>query len=194
MVVRESAPAPPARNKRPGRPPRRPVGPRRRSGHRPPRREGKKNKRGFGRQELLRHWFGGRTARISDAALAQTHLLPAFLEYLVACTDRDAVLAPKDVRRVNAGGGLLAPRIVAGERVVGTWRRTFERSGTVTIALAPFAAPDARARAAIGEAAERYAAFLDFAPTLVCLATAGALVYVIYECQGASRRSSLLPR
>jgi hypothetical protein len=36
----------------------------------------------------------------------------------------------------------------------------------VTLALAPFAPPGARARAALGEAAERYGAFLDLAPRI----------------------------
>jgi hypothetical protein len=113
------------------------------------------------------YWAGARAARLPDAALARAYLLPAFDEYLVAYKDRDAMLAPKDVRRINAGGGLLAPTIVVGGRVVGTWRRTFERRGTVTIALVPFAAPDARARAALDEAAERYAEFLQLAPNVV---------------------------
>jgi hypothetical protein len=37
----------------------------------------------------------------------------------------------------------------------------------VTIARAPFAPPGARARAAVGEAAERYGAFLELAPQIV---------------------------
>jgi hypothetical protein len=112
------------------------------------------------------YWAGARAARLPDAALARAYLLPAFDEYLVAYKERDAVLAPKDVRRINAGGGLLAPCIVAGGRVVGTWRRTFDRRGTVTIALAPFAEPSARMRATTEEAAQRYAHFLDLTPTL----------------------------
>ncbi|HLK94077.1 MAG TPA: winged helix DNA-binding domain-containing protein [Polyangia bacterium] len=113
------------------------------------------------------YWCGARAARLPDAALARAHLLPAFDEYLVAYRDRSAVLADADVRRVNAGGGLLAPAIVVGGRVAGIWRRTFERRGSVTIALQPFAPPDRRARDAIGEAAERYGAFLDLAPNVV---------------------------
>ena len=112
-------------------------------------------------------WCGAETARLPDAAIARAYLLPAFDEYLVAYRDRGAVLAAEDVRRLNAGGGLLAPAIVVGGRVAGTWRRTFDRGGAVTIALGPFAPPSVRARAAIGEAAERYAAFLGRAPNVV---------------------------
>jgi Winged helix DNA-binding domain len=113
------------------------------------------------------YWAGASAARLPDAAIARAHLLPAFDEYLIAYRDRDAVLAAEHVRRLNAGGGLLAPAIVAGGRVVGTWRRTFERRGTVTIALTPFEKPDPRARAAVAEAAERYAAFLGLDPAIV---------------------------
>jgi hypothetical protein len=110
------------------------------------------------------YWYAARTARLSEGALARAHLLPAFDEYLIAYRDRAAVLAPEQARRLAAGGGLLAPCIVVGGRVAGTWRRTFDRRGAVTIALAPFAPPDSRTRAAIDEAAERYAAFLGLEP------------------------------
>jgi hypothetical protein len=118
------------------------------------------------------YWYAARAARLSEAALAEValaraHLLPAFDEYLIAYRDRAAVLAPEQARRLNAGGGLLAPCIVVGGCVAGTWRRSFDRRGTVTIALAPFAPADPRTRAAINEAAERYAAFLDLEPSLV---------------------------
>jgi Winged helix DNA-binding domain len=118
------------------------------------------------------YWYGTRAARLSEAALAEAalaraYLLPAFDEYLIAYRDRAAVLAPEQARRLNAGGGLLAPCIVVGGRVAGTWRRTLDRRGTVTIALAPFAPPDSRTRAAINEAAERYAAFLGLEPSPV---------------------------
>jgi hypothetical protein len=113
------------------------------------------------------YWAGARAARLPDAALARVYLLPAFDEYLVAYRDRAAVLDPAQARRLNAGGGMLAPCVVAGGRVVGTWRRTFDRRGTVTIALAPFAPPSPRTRGAVAEAAERYGAFLELAPEII---------------------------
>jgi hypothetical protein len=113
------------------------------------------------------YWCGARAARLSDAALGRPYLLPGFDEYLVAYKDRGAVLAARDARRINAGGGLLAPCLIAGGEVAGTWRRTFDRRGTVTVKLAPFAAPGARERAAIAEVARQYAAFLGLTPTIV---------------------------
>jgi hypothetical protein len=69
-----------------------------------------------------------------------------------------AVLDPKHVKRLNAGGGMLGTSIVVDGRVIGTWRRTLARA-TVVIELDLFEAPVPRARQAIA-AAQRYGAFL----------------------------------
>ncbi len=84
----------------------------------------------------------------------------------MAYRDRGAVLSPRDARRINAGGGLLAPTVVVGGRVVGTWRRTLGR-GVVTIALSLFGKPTPRERALIVAAAERYGAFLGLETKIV---------------------------
>jgi len=105
------------------------------------------------------YWRARQAPRVPPAALAEAYLLPAFDEYLVAYRDRSAVLSPRDARRINAGGGLLAPTVVVGGRVVGTWRRTLGR-GVVTIALSLFGKPAPRERDRIVAAAERYGAFL----------------------------------
>ncbi|HSY38788.1 MAG TPA: crosslink repair DNA glycosylase YcaQ family protein, partial [Polyangia bacterium] len=80
--------------------------------------------------------------------------------------DRSAVLSAGDARRINAGGGLLAPTVVVGGRVVGTWRRTLGR-GVVTIALSLFGKPAPRDRIRIEAAAERYGAFLGLETNIV---------------------------
>ena len=121
-------------------------------------------------------WF----AAPDDVPVAAAHLLPVFDEYLVAYADRADVLAPAHARRVNAGGGLLHPAVVAGGMVVGTWRRTFERGtgvprsnpsfggsgfavagehGRLAVELEPFRRWTRAEQAAIVVAAERYAAF-----------------------------------
>lgn len=87
------------------------------------------------------------------------HLLPAFDEYLVAYRNRDDVLDPKHVARLNAGGGMLNPTVVVDGRVIGTWRRTLARA-MVTMDLHLFKAPTPNERRAIGAAAKRYGAFL----------------------------------
>jgi hypothetical protein len=112
------------------------------------------------------YWRARRAPRVPLAALADAYLLPAFDEYLVAYRDRTAVLNARDARRINAGGGLLAPTVISGGRVVGTWRRKLGR-GVVTIALSLFEKPTARDRARIAAAAERYGAFLGLETKLV---------------------------
>jgi hypothetical protein len=113
-----------------------------------------------------RYWWDGGSPRASAAEVGDAVLLPAFDEYLVAYTDRGAVLAAKDVRRLNAGGGLLAPAVILDGRVVAIWKRTLGRAG-VTIAIGMFAKPSAPARARIVAAAERYAAFLGLEAKIV---------------------------
>jgi hypothetical protein len=98
-------------------------------------------------------------APIRAEASTGAHLLPPFDEYLVAYQNRDAVLAPEHVKRMNAGGGMLGACIVCDGRVVGIWRRTLGRAA-VTVEQTLFGrAPAARTRA-IGLAVERYAAFV----------------------------------
>jgi hypothetical protein len=55
--------------------------------------------------------------------IAPVHLLPAFDEYTVAYKDRSAVLDPAFAKRVNAGGGMLAPVIIVNGIVAGRWQR-----------------------------------------------------------------------
>jgi hypothetical protein len=112
-------------------------------------------------------WRDPALTRPSARALADAYLLPPFDEYLVGYRDRDTVLPRQHARRLNAGGGLLAPCIVLGGRVVGTWRRVLGRRADVTITLAPFEPPDRPARERIEAAAHHYGAFLDRTAAIV---------------------------
>jgi Winged helix DNA-binding domain len=94
------------------------------------------------------------------------YLLPAFDEYLVAYRNRDAVLDPKHVKRLNAGGGMLDPCVVFDSHVIGTWRRVFVRT-TVAIEIDLFKTPTSRELRAILVAAERYGSFLGLEVTCV---------------------------
>jgi hypothetical protein len=100
----------------------------------------------------------------------RAYLLPAFDEYLIGYADRSAVLAARDVVKINAGGGMLNAIVVVDGRVAGTWRRTFEKTGVV-VTLAPVRALSAAERSAIDDAADRYGAFLG-APVRVVTASA----------------------
>jgi len=89
----------------------------------------------------------------------RAYLLPAFDEYLVGYADRGDVLDPADVSRINAGGGLLAPCVVVGGRIVGIWKRSFDKTAAVleTMELRRWSAEE---KQAIRAAGERYGAFL----------------------------------
>jgi hypothetical protein len=94
----------------------------------------------------------------ASAAAPGAHLLPYFDEYTVAYRERLDVLDAEHAHKVGSGG-MLKPTIVIAGKVVGTWRR--ERRGTrVTVTPEPFARLTRVQRAAVEEAAARYAAFL----------------------------------
>lgn len=83
------------------------------------------------------------------ASESSTHLLPAFDEYTVAYKDRSAI-----------GHNVLDPAVVIDGRVAGTWKRVLHR-GEVEIAVSHFRPLTAKEQCALGEAAERYARFLN---------------------------------
>jgi hypothetical protein len=113
----------------------------------------------------------GKTYWLAPGALPATisrgtvHLLPAFDEYLVGYRERDAVLAPADRLRINAGGGLLNPAVLRDGRVIGAWRRSLVDGAAIIKPepFAPFAAPLQRSLAA---AADRYGRFLGVPATV----------------------------
>jgi hypothetical protein len=111
-------------------------------------------------------WRDGAAAHLPARREVRACLLPAFDEYLVAYKDRDAVLAQEHAKRINAGGGMLAPCVVLDGRVVGTWRRTL-RGRAVVIELDLFEALAANARRKVEVAGHRYGAFLEREARLV---------------------------
>jgi hypothetical protein len=117
------------------------------------------------RSSLVGDAVAGRTYYRSHARAALSaskgacHLLPAFDEYLVGYRDRAALIDPKHVTRVNAGGGMLNPSVVIEGRVVGTWRRALDRSG-VDIEVDLFERPSEDRQRAIRRAAKRFGEFL----------------------------------
>ena len=111
-----------------------------------------------------RYWFTGGAAR--PARSPDAHLLPAFDEYLVGYQNRSAMLDPRHLRKVNAGGGMLKPAVVVDGRVVGTWRRVLEK-GSVSVTALLFEPPSAVQHNAITKATDRYAGFLGLTPRLV---------------------------
>ncbi len=93
------------------------------------------------------------------AAKRAVHLLPGFDEYLLGYTDRSAALDPAHAQSVVPGNnGMFMPTIVAGGRVVGTWKGA-STNGSRMVKLAPFRALSTRDASAAGAAAKRYGRF-----------------------------------
>ena len=75
-----------------------------------------------------------------DEFPAQTsivRLLPAFDTYLLGYRSRDMVVSPRYARRINAGGGMIAPTLVVNGRAAAIWKLKRQRSGA-DVVLEPF--------------------------------------------------------
>ncbi|GAA5015433.1 DNA glycosylase AlkZ-like family protein [Kitasatospora paranensis] len=91
-------------------------------------------------------------------------LLGAYDGYLLGYRSRAVMLDEAFAQRINAGGGVIRPAVVADGRVLGTWRR--ERDGLVVEAFGPL---PRGVRAALAEEAAAVAAFLGV-PDVLTLA------------------------
>jgi hypothetical protein len=98
-------------------------------------------------------------SRAQSAASSRAYLLPAFDEYLVGYRGRDAVLDPRQARRLNAGGGILPPAILFDGRVIGTWRREISKAG-IAVEIDLFETSSRAAQPFIELAARRFGRFL----------------------------------
>ncbi len=86
-------------------------------------------------------------------------LLPAFDEFLISYAGRDEVLDPVHVKRINAGGGILAPCLVHEGHVVGVWRRDLQKA-TVEVATTWFSRTMKRHEGLFAQHLEAYGRFL----------------------------------
>ncbi|MGI8688296.1 MAG: winged helix DNA-binding domain-containing protein [Thermomicrobiales bacterium] len=64
-------------------------------------------------------------------------LLPRYDTYLLGYRHRDAIVAPRFAKRINAGGGILHPTLLVDGCVVGTWSGT-RRRDCFNVAVKPF--------------------------------------------------------
>jgi hypothetical protein len=85
-----------------------------------------------------------RSRRAAAGRPAPLRLLPAFDALLLGYADRTPFVPTAYARRVNAGGGMIRPTVLADPGVVGTWSI---RRGQIEVA--PFAALDAEIRLGI---------------------------------------------
>lgn len=112
--------------------------------------------------ELLRETFGGQEYLLHEscaecgAAPVQTHLLPAFDEYLIAYKDRSAVLAPEHRVRAFNTFGIFRPVLLHGGRIVGRWSRK-----GAAVGVEPFAREKQPSVRLLRSAVERWRLFRE---------------------------------
>ncbi len=110
--------------------------------------------------------FGGTAGKTALPGARSVLLLPGFDEYLLGYTDRSAALAPEHAPlTVPGNNGMFKATVVAGGRVVGTWRKPQtaeekqrQRAGVVLPEL--FGELTSNQEKALETAAKKYATFL----------------------------------
>jgi hypothetical protein len=81
-------------------------------------------------------------------------LLPAFDEYIIAYSDRDAIIAKEHQPKSFTTNGIFRPTIVAQGKVVGTWRKA--TSGKKQVELSYFAQPSKTLEKQSAKAVEQF--------------------------------------
>jgi hypothetical protein len=100
----------------------------------------------------------------SDAprqSLNRAHLLPVYDEFFVAYKDRQVVFNSEDGKPALTSWDLLGPTVLVDGMAAGTWKRTTDKK---SVALKFVRALKKAERAAIAEAAKRYAEFSGLNP------------------------------
>jgi len=124
------------------------------------------------KEQLARESIDGQTYWLPRAlpeirpSLARLHLLPGFDEYLLSYQDRSTVMDVPRLRGLTPANGMLPPTIVWDGRVVGTWKRTFKKKGTVAINAKPYAKLGAGERQALVATSRQYGEFLGMSAEL----------------------------
>ncbi|MCX5209688.1 winged helix DNA-binding domain-containing protein [Kitasatospora sp. NBC_00240] len=90
----------------------------------------------------------------------EVRLLGAYDNYLLGYRDRTAMLDPAFAKRINAGGGVIHPALVADGRVLGRWR-TERARGATTLLVEPFGPLSGPVREGLRAEAEGVGRFLD---------------------------------
>ena len=114
--------------------------------------------------QLMQKIIGGQTywlfhnVRMRSTPSPTSYFLPGYDEYLFSYKDRSDSLEPRHVRKLTARNGFLSTILVGG-KVVGTWKRTFQK-GAALIETNLFDPPTAATRRTLTVAAERYGQFI----------------------------------
>jgi hypothetical protein len=86
-------------------------------------------------------------------------LLPWFDEYIISYKNRDAIISADNMKKVNAGGGMVNPVLLINGRVYGIWKREIKKNA-VNINVLLFKKINRKQIGQTEKAAESYAAFL----------------------------------
>ncbi|MEU3622931.1 hypothetical protein BS329_39960 [Amycolatopsis coloradensis] len=101
-----------------------------------------------------------------SASSCPPRLLGAFDTYLLGYRDRDLLLDPAEAKRVNSGGGMIAPTVLVDGRIAGVWytKRTAKQTKVV---IEPFAALTRTAITGLESEVDDYGRFLGEPAVLV---------------------------
>jgi hypothetical protein len=116
--------------------------------------------------QLEQHMVGGtvywmsREAPPAQQVAATLNLLPSFDQFLIGYKDRGASLDPRHAHKITPGGnGMMMQAVLNHGRVVGTWKRAFQKNA-VAVTANFFAPPKKDEARAFAGAAARYSQFL----------------------------------
>ncbi len=112
------------------------------------------------------YWFSPSTTYNTAPAL-RAYLLSTYDEYIIGYTDRTTLIdAPPEERAGMISKLNFDSMIILGGRIVGTWRRTFEKR-EVVIEIRPLAPFSAEQQMLVDAAAQRYGNFLGMPVVIV---------------------------
>ncbi|MDQ3678428.1 MAG: winged helix DNA-binding domain-containing protein [Actinomycetota bacterium] len=114
-------------------------------------------------------WLLASAASSRSAVGPRVSLLAHFDPYLLGYRSRDLLLDPRHAKRIQTGGGFVAPAVLVDGRVAGTWRLRSSRA-SLTISVEPFAPFAPEVRAEVQREAADVARFLGAADVRFALA------------------------
>lgn len=110
------------------------------------------------------YWFSG-SAKATKEKNPKVYLLPNYDEYTVAYIDRSAMYDTQHNKKLDARGNFLFNNvIVLNGQVVGTWKRTINKSAVI-VELNPFFGLSKPEKQAVESVIEQYSIFMNMPVT-----------------------------